>query len=188
LYPGLDDRRLYEWHKKGYIIKLRNSWYCLPEFLKEHYSTWIIANVVHKPSYIRLESAMSYHGLIPEGVFMTTSISTNRSVHLSMAGSSYSFSSLKKELFFGYELIETEKYHRMLKVAEPEKAILDFFHLHPQYNSENEILQLRFNGPLLRDLVHEEKLMNSLELFQNRKLDKRIATMLKAYSDTGLNL
>lgn len=65
IYPGLDSRRLYEWQVKGYILKLRNSWYCLPGLLKEPYSTWIIANAVHAPSYISLESALSFHGLFP---------------------------------------------------------------------------------------------------------------------------
>ena len=35
LYPNIDKRRLFEWKKKGYIDKIRNGWYCLPEFFKE---------------------------------------------------------------------------------------------------------------------------------------------------------
>ena len=181
LYPGLDGRRLYEWHSKGYIIKLRNGWYCLPEFLKDPYSTWMIANTVHEPSYISLESALSYHGLIPEGVYMTTSVSTNRTMRLSMAGSTYTFSNMKKELYFAYELIDTEIYHRKLRIAEPEKALIDFFYLHPEYNTESTLLQLRFNGTLIRDIILKEKLLNHLMVFKNRKLEQRIRTMLKVY-------
>ncbi|MCJ7715734.1 MAG: hypothetical protein MUO54_04345, partial [Anaerolineales bacterium] len=82
LYPGLDSRRLFEWKSKKYIIKLRNGWYCLPDFLEENFSTWIIANLVHEPSYISLESALSYYNVIPEGVYMTTSVTTNRSLRI----------------------------------------------------------------------------------------------------------
>ena len=52
LYPNIDKRRLFEWKEKGYLVKIRNQWYCLPEFFEEPYSSWIIANLVHTPSYI----------------------------------------------------------------------------------------------------------------------------------------
>jgi len=181
LYPGLDKRRLYEWQEKNYIIKLRNGWYCLPEFLRENYSSWIIANRVHEPSYISLESALSYHGIIPEGVYMTTSLTTNRTIRLSMAGSSYSYSSIKNDLFFAYELIETAYHHRKIRMAEPVKALIDFFYLHPEYNTEQEILQLRLNGPALSEVILVEKLRLYLSHYQNLKLEKRINTMLHIY-------
>lgn len=181
LYPGLDGRRLYEWHSRGFIMKLRNGWYCLPEFLEDPYSFWMIANAVHQPSYVSLESALSYHGLIPEGVYMTTSVCTKRTIDLSMAGHNFKFSSLKKELYFGYTLIGTEKFHRQIRVAEPEKALIDFFYLHPEYNSEEDYVQLRFNGAVIRDLILEEKLLNYLPPFRNRKLENRVNSMLKVY-------
>ena len=181
LYPGLDKRRLYEWQLKNYIIKLRNGWYCLPEFLRENYSSWIIANRVHEPSYLSLESALSFHGIIPEGVYMTTSLTTNRTIRLSMAGSSYSYSSIRNDLFFGYELIETAYHHRKIRMAEPVKALIDFFYLHPEYNTEQEILQLRLNGPALSEVILLEKLRLYLSRYQNLKLEKRISTMLNIY-------
>lgn len=181
LYPGLDKRRLYEWQLKNYIIKLRNGWYCLPDFLSDHYSTWIIANTVHEPSYISMETALSYHGIIPEGVYMCTSATTNRTIRLSMAGSSYAYSSLKNELFFGYGLVETEKYHRKIRMADPEKSLIDFFYLHPEYDTEDEMKQLRLNEPVLKDIIHVEKLWTYLSIYQNMKLEKRISTMLQTY-------
>lgn len=96
LHPNIDKRRLFEWKKKGYIMKLRNGWYCLPEFFEESYSTWIIANSVHTPSYISLESALGYYGLIPEGVFMTTSVTTKRPLRIKMAEHDYSYSILRQ--------------------------------------------------------------------------------------------
>jgi len=181
LYPGLDKRRLYEWQLKNYIIKLRNGWYCLPEFLRENYSSWIIANRVHEPSYISLESALSYHGIIPEGVYMTTSLTTNRTIRLSMAGSSYVYSSVKNDLFFAYELIEIAYNNRKIKIAEAAKALIDFFYLHPEYNTEHEILQLRLNGPALSEGIQIERLRLYLARFKNLKLEKRINTMLQIY-------
>lgn len=182
LYPGLNERRLYEWQLKDYIIKLRNGWYCLPEFLKDNYSSWIIANTVHAPSYISLESALSFYGLIPEGVYMTTSLTTKRSTRLSMAGGSYLYSRIKNELFFAYGLIGSSYYSRKIRMAEAEKALIDFFYLHPEYNTEQDIIQLRINSLSLNESINREKLGLYLTRFKNLSLEKRINTLLQLHN------
>ena len=154
----------------------------------ENYSTWIIANSVHKPSYISLESALSFHGIIPEGVYMTTSVCTNRTIRLTMANSSFVYSGIKKELFFGYELIETKKYSRKIKMAEASKALIDFFYLHPEYNSSSEMLQLRLNESALRDTIQPEKVWLYLEKYKNSRLEKRIKSVLQIYHASEGNI
>ncbi len=44
LYPNINKRRLFEWKKKGYIVMIRNEWYCLPEFFEESSNVLIICN------------------------------------------------------------------------------------------------------------------------------------------------
>jgi len=182
LYPGMDKRRLFEWKKKGYIEKLRNGWYCLPEFFEETYCSWIIANAVHSPSYISLESALDYYGLIPEGVFMTTSVSTNRPLRIAMAGHDYSFSHIKINLFGGYQLVGADRYKRKIRVADLEKAIVDFFYFHSEYNTIRKISGLRFNEPILRENLNIDRLFQYLEEFRNKELETRVRQMLKIYT------
>ncbi|MEX0987360.1 MAG: hypothetical protein WD052_07785 [Bacteroidales bacterium] len=98
------------------------------EFLNEPYSTWIIANLVHAPSYISLETALDHYDVIPEGVFMTTSVSTNRPLRITMTDHFYTYVSVKTTMFKGYQLLETDGYARKIKIAELEKAIMDFFY------------------------------------------------------------
>ncbi len=183
LYPNIDKRRLFEWKKKGYLVKIRNEWYCLPEFFEEPYSSWIIANLVHNPSYISLESALGYYGLIPEGVFMTTSVTTKRPLRIEMAGHNYSYSNIKTELYSGYHLVEASRYKRKIRIADIEKAIVDFFYFRSNYMTIKAISELRFNVPVLRDNLRIDRLFQYLEDFENKELEARVSKMLKIYTN-----
>jgi predicted transcriptional regulator of viral defense system len=181
LFPNLDKRRLFEWKKKGYIVKIRNEWYCLPEFLEEPYSSWIIANLVHSPSYISLESALNYYGLIPEGVYMTTSVTTKRPLRIEMARHNYSYSFIRTELFGGYNLIEAARYKRKIRIADFEKALVDFFYFRSNYNTIRTISELRFSEPVLRENLNTDRLFQYLDDFKNNELKSRVDKMLKIY-------
>ncbi len=181
LFPDLDKRRLFEWKKKGYIVKIRNEWYCLPEFLEEPYSSWIIANLVHAPSYISLESALNYYNLIPEGVYMTTSVTTKRPLRIEMEGHNYSYSKIMTELFYGYTLFDATRYHRKIRIADFEKAIVDFFYFRSNYNTIKTISELRFNEPVLRENLNTGRLFRYLNDFNNYELNCRVDKMLKIY-------
>jgi len=183
LYPGFDKRRLFEWQKKGYIIKLRNEWYSLPEFLEEPYSSWIIANMAHEPSYISLESALNYYGLIPEGVFMTTSVTTKRPLRIEMAGHNYSYACIKKELYGGYHLIKADRYKRKIRIADFERTIVDFFYFRSNYKTLRAISGLRFIEPVLRENLKIDRLYQYLEEFKNKELEGRVRKMLKIYAN-----
>lgn len=181
LYPGLDKRRLFEWQSKGYIFKLRKTWYCLPEFLDNPYNTWITANQVHAPSYISLETALAYHDVIPEGVFMTTSVTTNRPVRMEILGHTYTYSSLRNELFMGYMLLETSLNKRKVRIANLEKAIVDFFYFRAGYATHASIKGLRFSVPVLREHLDPDRLQNYLEAAKNKALSERVGKMLKIF-------
>lgn len=76
LIKDFNKKNLINWQKKGYIKKLRSNWYCFSDLQKGQNELFSIANKIYKPSYISLETALSYYGFIPEGVFSLTSIST----------------------------------------------------------------------------------------------------------------
>jgi len=181
LYPDLDRRRLFEWQQKGYIIKLRNEWYCLPGFLENPFSTWIIANVIHSPSYISLESALDHYGVIPEGVYMTTSVTSNRPIRIDAGGQQYLYSSVKSTLYKGYLLEDTGMHNRKVRIADLEKALVDFFYFRTKYATIRSIVTLRFNEPVLRDQLNTDRLMGYVDEAKNASLESRIRKMLKVY-------
>ncbi len=175
-YPDFGSRRLFEWQQKGYILKIRNGWYCFSDFEKRENFIFFVANRIYNPTYISLESALSYHNIIPEAVFSVCSVTTNKTIVFQTPFGEIKYYSVSPKLFFGYELIENEG--KTIKMAYPEKAILDFFYIRKDYNSQNEMIDLRFT----LDNISKDKLLNLLAEFKNITLEKRIFTLLKAYA------
>lgn len=66
--------------EKGELIRLKRGVYALSTDYRDHpLNMFAIANILHKPSYVSYEYALSYHGLIPERVYTITSATTHRS-------------------------------------------------------------------------------------------------------------
>jgi hypothetical protein len=64
----------------GEVIRLKPGLFLLaPELRKTHPHPFAIAAMLHSPSHISLESALSHHGLIPEAVYQVGSVTSRRS-------------------------------------------------------------------------------------------------------------
>lgn len=181
VFSGFYPQYLTHWQAKGYIIKLRNGWYCFPEFLKRKYALWQTANLIYYPSYISLESALFYYELLPEAVFGATSISTNKTYKFDTPAGRFTYGHVKRNLFFGYHYHTSSDNGISTLIAEPEKALLDFFYLNPWYDSEIKLYELRFNKIVLRKDVVKEKLYTYLKKYNNPTLEKKINLLYKIY-------
>lgn len=170
IYPAFDSRRLNEWQKKGYITKLIKGHYIFNSIEMNETVLFQIANALTRPSYISLESALSYYHFIPEQSFSITSVTTLKTNHYNTPKGCFLYQSLKPSLFFGYRVLRPNR--RPILMAEPEKAILDFLYLHPELEDVAAIEALRLNIHELEGL--DEQRMNSyLQLFNNKALNKR---------------
>ncbi len=83
LFPGQSNgaRRLlvHRAVRHGEVRRLKPGLFCLAgEFRKTDPHPFVLAAMLHSPSHISLESALSYHGLIPEAVFIVTSVTSRR--------------------------------------------------------------------------------------------------------------
>ncbi len=114
---------------------------------------------------------------------MTTSVTTKRPLRVEMAGSNYSYSYIKTALFSGYRMVEADRYQRKIRIADFEKAIVDFFYFRSNYKTIKAISELRFNEPVLRENLDIDRLFQYLENFKNKELDVRVKNMLKIYTD-----
>jgi hypothetical protein len=65
--------------KHGEIIQLRRGLYALSRQYGGKVESSEVANLIYGPSYISLEYALSYYGLIPERVEAVTSVTSKRS-------------------------------------------------------------------------------------------------------------
>ena len=193
LFPHMNLMNLVRWQQKGYIIKIRNGWYGFTGNKSNENIPWLSANLIYKPSYISLHSALSYYGLIPEAVYTTTSITTKKTNNFDTPLGNFTYNHVKPELFgFGQTLIDldptpdlpgsgTSRTGRKILLAEPGKAMLDFFYIHSHYNTEKEIEHLRFDEIMLNEML-EEKFYTYLEKYKNKALEDRIFRMIKVYA------
>src|SRR3989304_4588588 len=91
------------WEKSGKLIQLKRGIYLLAEpYRKIKSSGFYIAGVLKNPSYISLEKALEYHGLIPESVAVYTSVTTKRQTRFQTPAGVYDYRHVKPDLFWGY--------------------------------------------------------------------------------------
>jgi len=157
---------LKRWESDGRIVKLKKGLYLL-RVDRESINPMILAEKIYSPSYISLEFALGYYGIIPEAVFTITSISTKKSNFFSIPGVGYfSYQTIKPKAFGGY-LTYTEN-EISYNLAEPEKALLDFFYLNKRVmnGTDSNFLSYRFS-----ELFHynAKRIKELAKYFSNRK-------------------
>lgn len=65
--------------RKGVIVRVKKGLYVFGEdYRLRPYSRELLANLIYGPSFLSLDYALSYHGLIPERVELLTSVTTGR--------------------------------------------------------------------------------------------------------------
>lgn len=177
VFPDFESRRFYEWQKKGYIKKISKLFYVFSDRRIDEAENNFIANKLLEPSYISIESALRYYNLIPEIVFLTTSVTTRRTKLLKSPIGDFQYRKVKEKLFFGYRIINAGQI--AYKIADPEKALLDLLYLRSDIKNENDIFELRINKEVYREVVDQNKLRRYLEAFSSRVLSKKIDKLIK---------
>ncbi|MCP4902233.1 MAG: hypothetical protein GY906_35145 [bacterium] len=65
--------------RRGDIVRVKKGLYVFGDRLRRRpYSREVLANLIYGPSFVSLEFALSYHGLLPERVDTVTSLTTKR--------------------------------------------------------------------------------------------------------------
>lgn len=175
-----DLRRLSEWRDKGYIKMIRKGYYAFSDLTINEQTLFLMANKVYAPSYISLEMALSYYNLIPEAVYGITSVATRKTNHFKTDYGEFIYRNIKPVLMFGYKLIAYKNHN--IKIAEIEKAVLDYFYLNAYLNTENDFAGLRFKSEEFKSAADRNKFNQYLKEFGNKSLEKRIKVFLKHIS------
>ena len=77
---------------------------------------------------------------------------------------------------FGYKLENFQ--NQNYKIAEIEKAVLDYLYINPQIENEADFFELRFNAQEFLDKADMQKLNKYLAIFKNKSLEKRVEKFL----------
>jgi predicted transcriptional regulator of viral defense system len=179
-YKNFDSNNLTRWIKRGLLIRLKQGYYSFPEYKHNPGFLYVIANKIYKPSYISLHSALSYYGMIPEAIIQITSVTALKTAVFKNDFGEFSYKTLKDHLIFAYHLIPQAD-NFTIKMAQPEKALLDLLYLYPSYSTEKEMQYLRLDEDFLQDDIDLEKMMEYLDRFKNKTLDKRVKLLIKSY-------
>lgn len=172
VFPDFNVRRLFEWQQRGYIKKLVREFYVHSDAKIGDEEKCFIANKLFEPSYISLEYALSYYSLVPETVHMLTCITTRRTKNIETNIANFQYHSIKKNLFFGYQIININNV--AYKIAEPEKALLDFLYLRSDIKNQNDIKELRLDPFMFKEKIDPGKLDRYLAEFGSATLSKKI--------------
>lgn len=118
--------RITELIRKGEIVRVKKGIYVLGEKRRRRpFSREVLANLIYGPSYISLEYALSFYGLIPESAEAVTSVTTGRSRRFETPVGLFTYRAVPTAAFAaGIDRLET-KDGRSFLIALPEKALAD---------------------------------------------------------------
>jgi predicted transcriptional regulator of viral defense system len=179
-YPEFNRNNLGHWVRQGYLVRLRQGYYTFPEFRESAEFTRYFANIIYKPSYISLQTALSFYGIIPEAVPKITSVTTLKTIIFSNDFGEYSYKNIKPDMMFGYDLKEMEGGRRIM-FATPEKALVDLLYLYPFYSTERDIEELRLDESYMEDDFNTERLLEFSDRVGSQALRNRIDLLRKVH-------
>jgi len=112
--------------RNGSIIRIKKGLYVFGNGYQRYpYSKELVANLVYGPSYLSLDYALAYHGLIPERVEALTSVTVSKSRRFSTPVGLFIYRQIPAR---AYEvgMVRAEADHEQaFLIASPEKALAD---------------------------------------------------------------
>lgn len=174
-----DKNNLTRWIRKNLLLRLRQGFYAFPEYTAQPNFSFFVSNYIYKPSYISLHTALAFYGIIPEAVTQITAVSSLKTADFRNAFGTFSYLKMKPDLFFGYNILPLGEHS--IRIAQPEKAILDLLYLYPFYNTESEIENLRFDEDFIYNELNVGTLTLHLDKFNHKKLTKRVKIFTNLY-------
>lgn len=167
--------QVHRWCRSGKLLPLRRGMYALPErHCKRPIGGVEIANHLYAPSYLSLHWALGYYGLIPEYVPRFTSMTRRKPAEFQNAFGVFSYRHLKEEAFFGF--ISVEMGGSPVRIAEPEKALLDLWHIEEGLWSRARMMEMRFQG---FDAVDPARLRTYADRFRSPRVAEAAYTWLR---------
>ncbi|KKP66676.1 MAG: hypothetical protein UR68_C0021G0011 [Candidatus Roizmanbacteria bacterium GW2011_GWA2_35_19] len=164
-------QNLKSWVKKETLERIIKGIYKLKETeIKEEF---LLASYFNQSSYISLESALSFYGMIPEYSYSITSVTIKKTKKFTTNYGVFSYRKIKLDLFFGFKLITGDNY--LYRIATPEKALFDFIYLNQrEINTSDYFKEMRLTLP---NDISWKKLSSLLSLLKK----KVIISFLKSY-------
>lgn len=114
--------------EKGIIEQIENGIYL--NKLTAGSSSRDIFNELRPNAYISLETALAEWGISTQSPVALTCVSTSKARTIRTESAHITFRKIKEDLFWGF--LEKKTRYTTYKIAEPEKALLDWIYFHLQ--------------------------------------------------------
>lgn len=172
--------------ERGELLRLKRGLFVNPvELTHQSLSKELIANHLFGPSYVSLESALSYYGLIPERVFVTRSMTTKRSQRFETPLGMFDYTSCNPDYFAVAVRSEIKNGEYAFLIATPEKALCDLIvsstHLRLQSAKAMKVYleeDLRFELDALK--LFDAELIEECIPFSKKKMElKHLISLVK---------
>ena len=170
--PAHVRRQLDRWVKSERVIRLRRGVYLLSDlYSKTSAHPFAVANALKKASYVSLQSALAHHGMIPEYVPVTTSVTTVRPEELSTPIGRFQFRHVRIPLLFGFGEMEIAR-DQMALLASPVRT--------PHSDRVEYLRELRLERPRGLDL---EGLHAVVERCRSAKIERAVERLLELWEN-----
>lgn len=123
---ALINSQVSRWVERGKLIRLRRELFVFPE---TRIDELVLANLVYRPSYVSLESALDYYGIIPDVAMNVTNVSPTTTKTVKTSRGTFMYSKIARNLYFGWKTVKDSDSECSFSIAEPEKAVLDYVYI-----------------------------------------------------------
>jgi hypothetical protein len=154
-------------NREGVLEKVERGKYLLKS---KGVNELALANFLYSPSYVSLESALSFYGIISQFTYEVTSVTPKKPVLKRINGKVFSYAHLQKGLFWGYEKKDD------FLIALPEKALLDQLYLGTKGLKNIDLSEYDLA------LIKKSRLSVFLKKYSGIRQANNIAIILKKYS------
>ncbi|MDP2940955.1 MAG: hypothetical protein Q8N85_01690 [Candidatus Omnitrophota bacterium] len=166
--PQVIRNQLTRWRVKKLLLKLRKGVYLLNSDDRAITpSRAFLAAQLYTPSYISLEYALNFYGLIPEAVFAVTSITTRKTMRFSNPEGEFTYQHIQPGAFRGFRVLKDDAGLPYF-IAESEKAVVDFLYFNFRKKSTDRIARFRDSYRFQHvNQLKPRKIMRYAGLFHN---------------------
>jgi len=135
-----------------------------------------LANFLLTPSYISLESALSFYGILAQFPYTITSVTTAKTRKIIYNEKEFEFAHLRRENFFGF--VKKDNF----LIAQPEKALLDEL-----YFISKGLISISLNE-LNLSLINKNKLLKMMRTGTNifQRIENRYIFCLSRILTTSI--
>lgn len=118
--------KIHELLKGGMLQSIKKGLYIADSSISSQKpEPFLLANHILGPSYVSLDAALSYYGLIPERVYETSCVTTKASRKFSTPMGMFTYTNLRLPYYaFGIQQVRLSDQQNVM-IASPEKALFD---------------------------------------------------------------